>query len=226
MRLNKGWRLAIAGAAGALLLGGAATAAFASIPDSSGVIHACYQSPPPTGGANLQVIDSDNGGKCSGGHVEITWNQTGPQGPIGPQGAPGPAGPSTAGPGGLSVEYVSSDSVVECTQKMDDRGTYGCPNPPPGTPINWASQVGCPPDHPYVLGGGGYDAEGAQLGIDSPVANSLGDTYGSGVNFPPYNTSDPGLATAEVGSSANGWLLTTSGSQIGDQVLVWAICAQ
>ena len=85
----------VAGAAGVLLaaVGTAAGAAVASIPDSGGVIHACYQSPPPAGGANLQVIDTANGGKCSGGHVGLSWNQQGPQGPAGPMGPAGPQGP-------------------------------------------------------------------------------------------------------------------------------------
>ncbi len=70
--------------------------AYASIPDSGGVIHACYQSPPPSGGANLQVIDTDAGGHCSGGKVELTWNQVGPQGPTGATGATGATGPQGA----------------------------------------------------------------------------------------------------------------------------------
>jgi hypothetical protein len=41
-----------------VLAGTAAGASIASIPDSAGMIHACYQSPPPAGGANLQVIDT------------------------------------------------------------------------------------------------------------------------------------------------------------------------
>jgi len=84
-------RVMITGAAAiavVALLSGAGFAA-ASIPDPSGVIHACYQSPPPQHGANLQVIDTAAGGNCSGGQHQVTWNQTGPQGP---QGEPGTAG--------------------------------------------------------------------------------------------------------------------------------------
>jgi hypothetical protein len=80
-------------AAAVAIAGLGAGIAYASIPDGSGVIHACYQSPPPTHGANLQVIDTGAGGSCSGGMTALTWNQTGPQGPTGATGATGPAGP-------------------------------------------------------------------------------------------------------------------------------------
>lgn len=104
--------------------------AFATIPDSSGVIHACYQSPPPAHGANLQVIDTGNGGSCGGGMTQVTWNQVGLQGPAGPPGA------STAGAAGLDVIFV--------------RATNG----PPPVLVGTATAL-CPADHPYVLGGGG-----------------------------------------------------------------------
>lgn len=84
----------ISAAAAAIALAGlGAGIAYASIPDGSGVIHACYQSPPPAHGANLQVIDTGAGGSCSGGMAALTWNQTGPQGPTGATGPTGPAGP-------------------------------------------------------------------------------------------------------------------------------------
>lgn len=82
-------RFMLIGAVLALVLGIGAGVAYASIPDSSGVIHACYQSPPPAHGANLQVIDTGAGGSCGGGMVPLTWNQTGPQGPAGPSGVSG-----------------------------------------------------------------------------------------------------------------------------------------
>jgi hypothetical protein len=81
--------------AGALAVGGIA---YASIPDSAGVIHGCYQKTangvqPP---GSLRVIDPGSGQSCNGYEVPLTWNQTGPQGPTGPKGDkgdPGPAGP-------------------------------------------------------------------------------------------------------------------------------------
>ena len=53
--------------------------AYASIPDSNGVIHGCYVK--TTG--QLRVIDS--GGKgCEPGEKPLDWNQTGPTGSTGP----------------------------------------------------------------------------------------------------------------------------------------------
>jgi hypothetical protein len=62
----------------AMVAGGATTAAvLAAIPDSGGVIHACYKS----NGA-LSVIDSATQ-TCAKNDTSINWNQTGPQGPAG-----------------------------------------------------------------------------------------------------------------------------------------------
>jgi hypothetical protein len=69
----------------------AAGTAWASIPDSGGVIHGCYK----TDNGKLRVIDSSSAG-CATDEASLTWNQTGPQGatgetgPAGPQGPPGP----------------------------------------------------------------------------------------------------------------------------------------
>lgn len=139
--------------------------ALASIPDGSGVIHACYQSPPPAHGANLQVIDTGNGGSCGGGMTALTWNQTGPQGPQGAAGAQGPAGatgpqgpagPSTAGPSGLDITTVT--------------GSAGFGGP---------AVVYCPSDHPYVIGGGGQGTAPnySVFTGDFPVANSNGQGW-------------------------------------------------
>lgn len=67
--------------------------AYATIPDSNGVIHACYQK---NQGA-LRVIDTDKAQTCSSSETAITWSQTGPPGAPGQpgqQGPPGPTGPS------------------------------------------------------------------------------------------------------------------------------------
>jgi Collagen triple helix repeat (20 copies) len=66
-----------------------AVVAYASIPDSSGVIHGCYN---PKG--TLRVIDSSTD-TCKPNETGLDWSQTGPPGPqgsAGPQGAPGPMG--------------------------------------------------------------------------------------------------------------------------------------
>jgi hypothetical protein len=73
--------------------------AYASIPDSKGVIHGCYRK--TTG--QLIVIDSDGKG-CEEGWKPLNWSQTGATGltgPTGPTGATGPTGSTGAtGPTG------------------------------------------------------------------------------------------------------------------------------
>jgi hypothetical protein len=63
--------------------------AYATIPDSSGVIHSCYKK---SGGA-VRVIDNATT-NCSSGETSLNWNVTGPPGSPGPPGPPGPAGVS------------------------------------------------------------------------------------------------------------------------------------
>ena len=71
----------------------AAGVAFATIPDSSGVIHGCYTK----SGGSLRVIDASVT-SCKSGETELDWNVQGPAGPKGDTGPPGPAGPT--GPAG------------------------------------------------------------------------------------------------------------------------------
>ena len=102
----------LAGAAAALAVV-SGSAAYAAIPDGSGVIHACYKSSNPNQGT-LHVIDMTKGQKCAVGESAIDWNQQGPQGPqgiegqTGPQGSTGPQGPEgpqgPQGPQGIQGE--------------------------------------------------------------------------------------------------------------------------
>jgi len=90
-------RSAAIGVAVALAL--AAGVAYGSIPDNTGVIHACYK----TNKGDLRLID---GGACAPGETAVSWSQIGPTGPAGPQGPqgvqgaqgpPGQPGPAAAG---------------------------------------------------------------------------------------------------------------------------------
>jgi hypothetical protein len=63
-------------------LGASAAIAYATIPDSEGVIHGCYK----TVGGALRVINTDEGGACLASETSLAWNQTGPQGEPGPPG--------------------------------------------------------------------------------------------------------------------------------------------
>jgi hypothetical protein len=62
--------------------------AYATIPDSGGVIHGCYQ----TARGALRVIDTTQGATCTAGETALDWNRTGPQGVQGPKGDTGPQG--------------------------------------------------------------------------------------------------------------------------------------
>jgi hypothetical protein len=78
----------------ATLFGGVA---WASIPDSNGVIHGCYLK---RDGA-VRVIDSEAGQRCTRQETRIDWNETGPAGPAGPKGDLGEKGdPGDKGPPG------------------------------------------------------------------------------------------------------------------------------
>lgn len=67
-----------------LMVGGvwAVRVAYATIPDTGGVIHACYDS----GNRMLRVIDTEVGEACRSKEMALSWNQTGPQGSEGPRG--------------------------------------------------------------------------------------------------------------------------------------------
>src|SRR5258708_23745370 len=106
-------KLIIAVAAAPLLALAGLGIAWASIPDSNGVIHGCYKTSSPGQGA-LVVIDSATQ-TCPSGTTPLNWNQTGPQGPA------GPAGPS----GAASMLYVQEGSGT--LQPGLFNSQYSCP---------------------------------------------------------------------------------------------------
>ena len=69
--------LIVATVALVVALGGVA---YATIPDSGGIIHGCYLN---SNGA-LRLIDTGAGQRCSANEKTVQWNQTGPAGPPGP----------------------------------------------------------------------------------------------------------------------------------------------
>lgn len=93
----------LAGAAFSLL----SIIAYASIPDSNGVIHGCYK----TSNGSIRVIDSPAVQCDPRNETAISWNQTGPQGPageVGPEGPPGPEGPAgPQGPAGRGSRIIT-----------------------------------------------------------------------------------------------------------------------
>jgi hypothetical protein len=117
--VRKGKRIGRTGRVVALLaagaVGGGAAFAAASVPDGSGVIHACLDlttqgaaTVPDNSKPNLTIIDPSAGQHCIApddpdpNQTEITWDVTGPQGPSGVTGAQGVPGTGLQGPPGLT----------------------------------------------------------------------------------------------------------------------------
>ena len=106
MRITKWPAAAVVAASLSLVaIGGIASA---SIPDGSGVIHACYQSPPPAHGANLQVIDTNSGGSCAGGAASLTWRSA----PTGTLSAPYVVTNAATVPAGAGVTCNAGDQAT------------------------------------------------------------------------------------------------------------------
>ena len=97
-------------ALGAALVVAGGSIAYASIPDESGVLNACYLS-----GGQLRLSEDAS---CRANESPVSWNQTGPEGPAGPSGEAGPAGPAgpqgPAGPAGAgsSSAYFNSSGLL------------------------------------------------------------------------------------------------------------------
>ena len=103
---RRGYLAAFAVTLFVLVVGGVA---FAEIPDSGGVIHACYSSTgaDATNGTQLNVINSAKA-SCNGkGQKELTWGQQGPQGLKGDKGDKGDTGAS-----GTSQAYFAQNTHV------------------------------------------------------------------------------------------------------------------
>jgi hypothetical protein len=110
--------LVVAVTALVVALGGVA---YATIPDSGGVIHGCYLK--RTG--SLRVIDPSRGERCTRAETSIPWNQTGPRGAIGragrqgktgATGPQGPAGPAGA-PGADQLYFSQASGTVSTTSQ-------------------------------------------------------------------------------------------------------------
>jgi hypothetical protein len=92
--------------------------AYASIPDSSRIIHGCFQK---TNG-QLRVIDSDKGQSCNPSENGLNWNQTGPKGATGAAGSTGSKGPTgPQGPGASTfVTTLPEDQTYHTLVTLDN----------------------------------------------------------------------------------------------------------
>jgi hypothetical protein len=93
--------------AGLVVVGGVA---FAAIPDTNGLINACYDN--ATGAVRL--VDAQPGNCAKSGETGISWNQTGPPGPPGPPGSPG-----APGPGGPTAYVARGGDRLEARPRHD-----------------------------------------------------------------------------------------------------------
>jgi hypothetical protein len=92
--------------AAAVAVGVGASVAYAAVPDSNGVIRACYRTSQGDIG-RLRIIDTAKKQACKAYESNLTWNHTGPQGPSGPSGPSGPQGASgPQGPSGTNSPLV------------------------------------------------------------------------------------------------------------------------
>ena len=104
--------------------------AYATIPDSGGVIRGCFDS-----GGNLKVIDTGKGQSCAKGFTPLNWNQQGPKGDTGAQGPAGPAGAN--GVSGYDVETRS----ISIPPGGSQTGVQ-CPNGKAAISGGWDGQFG------------------------------------------------------------------------------------
>jgi len=147
----------VAGLASVLLVGGgAAGAAIASGPVTSGVVHACYVTRATATGGHALVLQNA-GTRCPRRTTALTWNQRGPAGPKGATGARGPIGPP--GPGLLAWAYVNANGTVATSS-----GNVTVANPGPGS---------------YCIGVTGGAAHVAVASLDS--LENTGGTVQAGV---------------------------------------------
>jgi hypothetical protein len=133
--------------------------AYAAIPDSSGVIHGCYQK-----NGNLRVIDSSSEKGCRPSEKPLSWSQTGPRGLTGSTGPTGATG--TSGVSGYEVVSQTKSFTVNA-------GIAGA--------LALSLGVTFCPTGKVVIGGGaeGTQAAGvpAVVSDDHPVRTSASDPY-------------------------------------------------
>jgi len=202
--------LAVAGA-----IGGAAAIADAAIPDSSGIIRACYQN----NNGSLRVVDTPT--TCKNNETALQWGQTGPQGPqgvigpVGPQGSQGIQGPVGESPTDLYASYNDIDVTGDGPTSSNE--IVGLSNLAPGTYlVNATIQVqelhctfcgdpvvhcnfggvvgGLINDYTVVFGEHAYDAQ-----VVFPLTAIL--TFGSATNSVKkycYSPDDDGHAYANI----------------------------
>jgi hypothetical protein len=197
--------------------------AAAEIPDSSGVIHACYD----TKGAVHLIDPTGSGGlptSCVAGETALNFNQSGPAGPpglTGPTGATGPAGTASA-------VYDTGFAPFTAVRSLTQRGARLYLTLPAGSYAITARAS--------LIGYGGERAQcelwvnsssGGSRTLDEGIAELGGDVIGThssildGTPYMPLESSltlpSSGIVTMECdpnGSVAPGELMSVTGMRI------------
>lgn len=208
----------VAAVAAALVAGGVA---YATIPDSSGTIHGCYQK---SGGA-LDVIDATVT-TCGKSQTELDWNvqgPTGPQGPQGPQGAqgpqgdPGPTGPAgpqgpqgPAGPSGTSHAYSTAGGFV---QYGTSPVTVASLSLPAGTYLVWATGTvvdgNMATGHDCLLVSGGTTLEEEKVSTTTAPYTATAVSFSEPVTLP-----SPGSVEVKCSSATDNSANANEGADI------------
>jgi hypothetical protein len=115
-RVSRKVLVALIGALAALMVG--VGFAVASIPDASGVFHACYQK----NQGQLRLVESAS--DCRPSEKATSWGQTGPQGPPGPAGPQGPTGPQGP-PGTPGSSFLAGSSGGQLSTGNNGSGCGG-----------------------------------------------------------------------------------------------------
>ena len=209
-------RWLLAGAVvGSIVAGGAA---FAAIPDSSGVINGCYQK----NVGNLRVIDPGSGDKCRPSEIPISWSQTGPKGATGATGATGPQGPKgdTGATGPIGPQGLKGDTGA--TGATGPTGATGATGPAGATGATGAQgpkgDTG-PQGIPGPSGDPGLANQTCPTGASVTGFNAAGNIVCSNVT-PPPTCSPQTLTTTMTSSSDGGPMLTAAELWPGGTVTV------
>jgi hypothetical protein len=188
---------------GAAVAGGVA---WATIPDSGGVIHTCYSQSTGT----WRPIDYPTA-RCKSGETLLEFNQKGVKGDTGPQGPPGPqGGKGDQGPQGLQ----GLQGLQGIQGPKGDKGDTGPAGPPGPSGISGYEVVTANVD----VGGFGSTATEAVCPAGKKV-------LGGGV-WTHHSLVSRSAPTPDLSGSWHGWAGAVSNPFIdGETITVYAICA-
>ena len=125
--------------------------AYATIPDSGGVFHACVKD----ANGNVRLIDAGSpgeAGQCRANETAVSWSQTGPtgaQGATGPQGPTGSTG-ATGQTGPAGVTGLQTLSITSITNSFSPKEAV----------------VLCPAGKRVISGGGSITGGSVPSGTD------------------------------------------------------------